>query len=131
MIVARALSSSAGRVDMAELTVRAILFDMDGILVDSTVVVEQTWGGEFAADPDQIDGWNATFTRWEEERFDDVVEIPGAKALVAAVPDGRWAVVTSAVSGPARHRLVTVGFPTPPALIGADDVRHGKPSPDG
>jgi len=134
-----------------------MLFDMDGTLVDSTAVVEQIWGEfsaangvdaahvidfahgrpsrdtitRFAADPSQIDEWNITFSRWEDERFDDVIEIPGARALVAAVPPGRWAVVTSALSQPARRRLAAGGFPEPAVLIGADDVREGKPAPEG
>jgi sugar-phosphatase len=142
---------------MPDLTVRAILFDMDGTLVDSTAVVEQTWGEfaaanrvdaaeviafahgrpsrdtitTFASDPSTVDEWNRTFTQWEAERFDDVVEIPGARALVKAVPASRWAVVTSALRDPALRRLDLVGFPAPAVMVGADDVTDGKPSPEG
>ncbi|MEX0913884.1 MAG: HAD hydrolase-like protein [Demequina sp.] len=107
---------------MADAATRAILFDMDGTLVDSTAVVAQTWGEfaaangvdaarviafahgrpsrdtitAFAADPAQIEEWNATFERWEEDRFDDVVEIPGALALVAEI----WGAAVVSDSGP-------------------------------
>jgi sugar-phosphatase len=140
-----------------EVEVSAILFDMDGTLVDSTVMVEQMWGefaaangvehqdviafahgrpsrdtiAKFTSSASDVDDWVQTVTRWEEERFDDVVAIPGARELVAAVPDDRWAIVTSALRGPARRRLIVQGFPDPKVLVGADDVVNGKPAPDG
>ncbi len=142
---------------MPEFLVSAILFDMDGTLVDSTALVESIWT-EFAAanhsDPreviafahgrpsrdtitafahhrDQIGAWNARFARWEAERFDAVRAIPGAVSLVGSLPSHSWAIVTSALREPARRRLTRLGFPAPPVLIGADDVTHGKPHPEG
>lgn len=150
-------SCRPGRLRVTDFTARAILFDMDGTLVDSTSIVEHMWGefaaanhvdaaavvtfahgrpsrdtiARFAADPQSVSAWLATFATWEEHGFDEVVEIPGARDLVAAVPRGRWAVVTSALRGPALRRLDAAGFPEPTLVVGADDVEHGKPSPEG
>lgn len=142
---------------MIELTASALLFDMDGTLVDSTQMVESIWS-EFAAangadpvevidfahgrpsrdtiatftrDATEVEGWNDQLSRWEAERFGQVRAIPGAVSLVNALIDPRWAVVTSALREPARQRLAATGFATPPLLIGADDVTRGKPDPEG
>lgn len=135
--------------------VDGVLFDMDGTLVDSTVVVEQMWT-EFAHEvgvdaaevvefahgrpsretiakyaPDAQDEWNARFTEGEATRFDDVVEIPGAAAFANSLPRGRWALVTSALHHPARARLKAIGIEPPEVVIGAEDVERGKPDPEG
>ncbi len=38
---------------------------------------------------------------------------------------------TSAFQGIARDRIARVGLPVPEVLLGADDVRRGKPDPEG
>jgi mannitol-1-/sugar-/sorbitol-6-phosphatase len=142
---------------VTQLRVAAVLFDMDGTLVDSTAMVEQVWGefaaangadaaaviefahgrpsrdtvAKFAADPARIVEWNEWIHAAEGERFSEVTTIPGALDAVAALPSDRWAVVTSAIREPARERLAQNGFPSPAILIGADDVEHGKPHPEG
>lgn len=140
-----------------DVQVDAVLFDMDGTLVDSNALVEQMWSafareqrvdaGEviaFAHGVPSIDtlrhflphsadvgSWFARISRWEHEHFDGVVEVDGARALLEALPADAWAVVTSALRGPAAVRLDAVGFPAPRVLIGADDVSAGKPNPEG
>lgn len=142
---------------MTPLTVEALLFDMDGTLVDSTAMVEAIWS-EFAAANEvdaaeviefahgrpsrdtiaaftrrdgDVDACNAQLSEWEAARFGDVTAIPGALTLVNGLSKPRWAVVTSALREPARRRLAAVGFPAPPFLVGADDVTRGKPDPEG
>jgi len=139
------------------LDVDAILFDMDGTLVDSTEMVEQLWSefaagngadareiiefahgrpsrdtvARFAADPSSVAEWNDWIHTAEAERFTEVHAIPGALDVVRSLPAGTWAVVTSAIHHPAVARLEQNGFPAPDVLIGADDVSHGKPNPEG
>ena len=142
---------------MTELRVHAVLCDMDGTLVDSNALVDVMWN-EFAAahsldaqqvrhfahgrpstatlahylnDEDEIARWTEHIHTQEGSSFDGVVEIPGAVAFTQALPPARWAVVTSALGGPARSRLQAAGIDVPRVLIGADDVAHGKPDPEG
>lgn len=142
---------------MAELTVAGVLCDMDGTLVDSNALVDVMWnefadalgldGGEVRAfahgrpsrstiaryidDAEQEQHWQQRIHDMESSRFDGVVEIPGARAFTQALPAGRWALVTSALHGPARSRLSSVGIDAPQVVIGADDVERGKPDPEG
>jgi sugar-phosphatase len=141
----------------AVLIVDAVLFDMDGTLVDSNSVVDRMWT-EFAVtlglDPQAVrtfahgtpstatlrtflpahesfDEWFERIASWEAGSFGHVGEIAGAITAVRALPRERWAVVTSALRDAALQRIATVGFPTPHVLIGADDVANGKPDPEG
>lgn len=141
---------------ITELSCAAVLLDMDGVLVDSRVVVERTWRrwcertGLAAAEVlgaahgrRTMDTLRAVAphldlaaeARWLEEAElgdgDGIVAIPGAKELVAAIPDGGWAVVTSAGRELARCRLEWAGLPAPRCLISAEQVQRGKPSPEG
>ncbi|WP_061962270.1 HAD-IA family hydrolase [Demequina flava] len=142
---------------MTILAVDAVLFDMDGTLVDSNALVDVIWN-EFSAahglDPTEVLAFahgrpsratvasylddEGDITRWmahihhlEGSMFDAVREIPGAASLVSQIPRDRWAVVTSALREPARARIAAVGITPPKILIGADDVQHGKPNPEG
>lgn len=56
--------------------------------------------------------------------------LPGVPALLAALPAGRWIVVTSATERLARVRLAAGGIPVPERIVAADRVTRGKPSPD-
>jgi sugar-phosphatase len=135
--------------------VDGVLFDMDGTLVDSTVVVEQMWT-EFALahgahPPEVIDfahgrpsrdtitrfaphafhEWNERFIEGEHTRFGEVIEVPGAAAFVNSLPRGSWALVTSALHHPARERLRVIGIEPPDVVVAAEDVTRGKPDPEG
>lgn len=138
----------------------AVLFDMDGTLVESTKAVERAWtvvAGELSLDavallaechgrpaPDTVrrfcpEADEATVARAAARQLelqysdlDDVVAMPGcAEALAAVERCGlRWAVVTSADVPLAAARLGHCGI-RPPLLITADDIGRGKPDPEG
>ena len=142
--------------DPSHLVVDAVLLDMDGTLVDSTSLVYEMWGRfatEHGHDPDEviafahgtpsiatlrrylpegedIDEWYHRVAEWERGEFGGVTELPGAAAFVHALPQGKWAVVTSAIADAARARLEGAGFPHIDVLVGADDVERGKPYPE-
>lgn len=134
----------------------AVLLDMDGTLVDSKAIVERMWlvwadrhgipaetilavahgrrtletmrlVAPHLATPEEA----ARLDAMEALQKGGEVAVPGAKALLDALPAGRWAVVTSAVRQVASTRIAAVGLPSPAVLVGAEDVQEGKPSPEG
>jgi sugar-phosphatase len=134
----------------------AILFDLDGVLVDSHQVVERTWRRWVARHgidaPDIVrraHGRRSIETvrevapelnadeevRWLAEQevgdFEGVVALPGAAAMLDALRPDEWAVVTSGGRELARRRLTHAKLPLPDTLIAAEDVTVGKPAPDG
>jgi mannitol-1-/sugar-/sorbitol-6-phosphatase len=134
---------------------RAVIFDLDGVLVDSTRSVERQWrlwAREHAVDPEQIleiaHGrrtvevirllaphleLEAEVRRVEQREADDtngVDVMPGAAALIAAIPESRWAVVTSGTTHLATSRLRHAKLPIPKVLVSADQVKEGKPHPE-
>ena len=132
----------------------AILFDLDGVLVDSTRSVERQWriwAGEQGIDGNQVMAVAhgvrtieviravAPHLDAEEEArklesreandHDGVAVMPGAAELVRAVPADRWCVVTSGTRHLASERLRFFAIPAPKIMITADDVTEGKPHP--
>ena len=139
-----------------DLEVDAILFDVDGTLVDSTAAVERTWRAWAAAhdvDAEEIlrvcHGRRSQDTialflpapqqaaavdeleRLELDDLADTVALAGAGALLSALEDGRWAAVTSGPRALMRARLHAAGLPQPAVLVTAEDVAVGKPDPEG
>jgi sugar-phosphatase len=138
---------------MLQFKVAAILFDLDGVLVDSTRAVVEVWTAwakknniEPARVLEVVHGRrtsevlqlltpqaNINAEAHAIEDFisgDGVRPIPGAAALLAALPDDAWCVVTSGIGSLAQKRLRSAGLPVPRVLIGAEDVVHGKPNPE-
>ncbi|HKN68263.1 MAG TPA: HAD-IA family hydrolase [Gemmatimonadaceae bacterium] len=137
--------------------VDAVLLDMDGTLVDSTAVVVRLWrswaarhgvdaeailavshgrrGDEVVAEfaPPGVDRkaeleWLAARELIER---DDIVAVPGAAELLSVLPPDCAAVVTSATRELTAVRMRAAGLRVPNFLVGADDVVHGKPHPEG
>ena len=134
----------------------AILFDSDGVLVDSDASVERAWSGwarahglEPAEVVPMVHGRKsretvalligephraAALADIDARELDDarqVTALPGAVDLTMSIPLECWAVVTSATRALGSARLLAAGVPPPPCLITADDVVHGKPHPEG
>ena len=140
---------------MSSLLVDGVLFDLDGVLVDSTAGVTRVWrdwGARQGLDPDKTahsaHGRRAIDTvrllaptldaeaelreleRREIRESHDVVAFPGAARLLAALPPLRWAIVTSGTRDLATHRLRTAGLPVPERMITGTDLEEGKPHPE-
>jgi len=144
---------------MLELTkpFEKILFDMDGTLVDSRIVVERVlrdWARdnnlnaedilavshgrrtidtvrEFADSTMNAEAEAAMLEAREVTELDGVRAVGGARRLLAQLRPADWAVVTSASRELAVNRLSAARLPIPDVLVSADDVRHGKPDPEG
>jgi len=140
---------------MPNFSCRAILFDLDGVLVDSTGAVDREWrdwGRRKGVDGDAImaiahgvrtievirrvaphlDAEIEASAIESHEAGDQsgVVVMPGALELVKSIPDGHWGVVTSGSRLLAANRLLYCGLPVPEVLGTSDDVTHGKPHPE-
>jgi sugar-phosphatase len=133
----------------------AFLFDLDGVLLDSTECIRNTWkiwGQQHGVPLEKImrvaHGRRAVETirlvaphlnaeeevkplsEWEAVTTDGIYVIEGALPLVSALPLDGWAIVTSGTQGIAINRLKATGIPIPNIMITADDVVNGKPDPE-
>lgn len=139
----------------ARLRCSAVLFDLDGVLVDSHPTIERIlreWAIGNAVDPDVAvaesqgrrdvdlvalvaphlnadEGARELIAR-EAADFDGIRALPGAAELLRALPPGSWTVVTSGARAVARGRLEAAGLPVPGAFVAAEDVADGKPDPE-
>ena len=137
----------------------AILFDLDGTLIDSTPVTSRAWArwgrelgitrtdyhshgvparqvvdsvvdsGDLA--PERRQEALDLINHLEETDAEGVTVLPGAAELLASIPAGRWTVVTSCTDALAAVRLSAVGWAAPEHLVTADAVSVGKPDPEG
>lgn len=140
---------------MVTLTCQAVLFDLDGVLVDSTPAVARVWTRWAVAhgiDPQRTiahahgrrsietvralapelnaEEENLRVEQMEIEDKEGVTALPGAAPLLTTLPQNRFAIVTSATRPLARARIGYAGLPLPERLVTADDVTGGKPSPE-
>ena len=134
---------------------RGMLFDLDGVLVDSTPAVARVWtiwAKKHGFVPDEVVRQahgrpslttirellphgdhaveNREVERGEIEDTEGVVPLPGALELLQALPQDRWAIATSCTRRLAEVRIRTAGLPMPKHLITSTDVQHGKPNPE-
>src|SRR5215208_7214125 len=140
---------------MVTLHCQAILFDLDGTLVESTFFIEslwQDWGMQHGVAPQrmsevmhgrpamEIINIVAPHLSTHEEIYaletdeishmDGMNVYPGALELLKGLPAKQWAIVTSGSLRVASARLNYGKLPTPDVFITADDVKVGKPAPD-
>jgi len=140
---------------MSSIRCRGVLFDLDGVLVDSTPAVTRVWAGWARAhgfDPDEVvkkahgrpsiatirellpGADHAAEDREVERReiadIDGVIPLPGSVELLQALPLERWAIVTSCTRPLAGVRIAAAGLPKPRYLVTSTDVKHGKPDPE-
>jgi sugar-phosphatase len=140
---------------MSSLLVQGILFDLDGVLIDSTAGVTRVWrdwATRHGFDPEQTahaahgrraidtvrmlaplldaDAELKDLERREIADSYDVIVFSGAASLLASLPPQRWAIVTSGTRDLATHRLAVAGLPVPELMITGSDIEHGKPHPE-
>jgi len=136
-------------------TCQAFLFDLDGVLVDSTHSVARIWNKwalDHALDPEavvahahgrrsietirqfapglDVELENRNVENMEISDKDGIIAIPGALEFLLRLPPARFSIVTSATRPLAQARLQYAGLPWPQNFVTAEDVVNGKPHPD-
>jgi mannitol-1-/sugar-/sorbitol-6-phosphatase len=140
---------------MTEIQCAALLFDMDGVLINSTPAVARVWRRwaiERGFNPEEVvsrahgrpslttvreylpnadhEAENKEVERREIEDLEGVIPLPGALELLASLPPDRWTIVTSCTRPLAEVRIKAAGLPLPKKLITSNDITHGKPNPE-
>jgi sugar-phosphatase len=135
--------------------VRGILFDMDGVLIQSTDADERTWlrwarfhGMEGTFSLQATNGIRTIDTlrllrpdldlqtelkridSFEAEELSGIVALPGVEPLLASLPASAWAIVTSCMEGAMKNRLQAAGIALPSLFVSGDHVTQGKPHPE-
>ncbi|WP_406724970.1 HAD-IA family hydrolase [Streptomyces sp. GD-15H] len=135
--------------------ISAVLFDVDGVLLDSAAAHRRVWTSWSQArglDPEKV--WTLTFGRRPEDTVRDAAPhldptterkaldellaqerggfppIDGAADLLEALSDSPWAIVTSGDRDSVTERFTAAGLPLPAVQVYGSDVEHAKPAPD-
>jgi mannitol-1-/sugar-/sorbitol-6-phosphatase len=134
--------------------IKALLFDNDGVLVNSHASVDAAWGqwcteygvegfissehyGTRAEDmvmmlvgQEKFAEANARINELEQASAHETTALPGAKELLTSLPEGIWTICTSANPRLGPARIQAAGLPLPKQLVTGGDVENGKPAPD-
>jgi sugar-phosphatase len=140
---------------VTEISCGGLLFDLDGVLIDSTPAVERVWRQwaiEHGFNPQEVihkahgrpslatirdllpdadhELENREVERREIADLSGVIPLPGAKELLESLPPERWAIVTSCTRPLAETRIKAAGLPLPRFLLTSSEVTRGKPDPE-
>lgn len=140
---------------MRQVRCSALLFDMDGVLINSTPAVARVWhkwATEHGFNPEEVvsrahgrpslttvreyllgadhERENREVERREIEDLEGVVPLPGSLDLLAKLPEERWTIVTSCTRPLAEVRIKAAGLPLPTRMITSNDITQGKPHPE-
>jgi mannitol-1-/sugar-/sorbitol-6-phosphatase len=140
---------------MIQIQCDALLFDLDGVLIDSTPAVARVWHQwalEHGFNPEEVvsrahgrpslatvrdylphadhAAENREVERREIADLDGVVPLPGAVDLLASLPQDRWTIVTSCTRRLAEVRIKAAGLPLPARMVTSTDITQGKPHPE-
>jgi mannitol-1-/sugar-/sorbitol-6-phosphatase len=140
---------------MTEIRCSGVLFDLDGVLIDSTPAVTRVWRQwalERGFDPDEVverahgrpslttvreylpnadhAAENREIERREMQDADGIITLPGARELLLQLPANRWTIATSCTRSLAEVRLRAANLPVPERIVTSTDVTMGKPHPE-
>ena len=140
---------------MSEIRCSGLLFDLDGVLIDSTPAVTRVWRQwalEHGFDPEEVvarvhgrpslatvqeylpnadhAAENREIERREMQDADGIMTLPGARELLLRLPAERWTIATSCTRRLAEVRLRAAGLPFPERIVTSTDVTRGKPHPE-